>query len=126
MDDVINVSGHRLSTAEIESALIQHPGVSETAVVGINDELTGQAVVAYVQMKPDFNMDSNETALLKELILQVRKTIGPFAAPKRCILVNDLPKTRSGKVRILGLTSQFARARKLTTPLLLCRSCAAC
>jgi acetyl-CoA synthetase len=98
VDDVINVSGHRLSTAEIESALIQHPGVAETAVVGIPDELTGQAVVAYVTMKPDFNSDADETSLLKELVLQVRKTIGPFAAPKRVILVGDLPKTRSGKI----------------------------
>ncbi|BGP34062.1 acetyl-coenzyme A synthetase 2 [Rhodotorula toruloides] len=85
VDDVINVSGHRLSTAEIESALIQHNGVAETAVVGIPDELTGQAVVAYVTLKPDFSFDaSDEPALLKELVLQV--------------LVDDLPKTRSGKI----------------------------
>ncbi|BGO93616.1 hypothetical protein NBRC10512_001250 [Rhodotorula toruloides] len=99
VDDVINVSGHRLSTAEIESALIQHNGVAETAVVGIPDELTGQAVVAYVTLKPDFSFDaSDEPALMKELVLQVRKTIGPFAAPKKMVLVNDLPKTRSGKI----------------------------
>ncbi|KAK4057085.1 acetyl-coenzyme A synthetase 2 [Microbotryomycetes sp. JL221] len=99
VDDVINVSGHRLSTAEIESALIQHNGVAETAVIGIPDELTGQAVVAYVTLKPDFNFDpKDEQSLLKELTLQVRKTIGPFASPKRLVLVNDLPKTRSGKI----------------------------
>ncbi|KAI5481396.1 hypothetical protein MNV49_004152 [Pseudohyphozyma bogoriensis] len=99
VDDVVNVSGHRLSTAEIESALIQHPGVAETAVVGIPDELTGQAVVTYVTLKPDFNFDpSEEASLCKELVLQVRKTIGPFAAPKRVLLVGDLPKTRSGKI----------------------------
>lgn len=62
--------------------------------------MTGQAVVAYVAMKPDFNfVDSEELSLMKELVLQVRKTIGPFAAPKRIVLVPDLPKTRSGKVR---------------------------
>ncbi|GAA5891214.1 hypothetical protein JCM8208_002544 [Rhodotorula glutinis] len=99
VDDVINVSGHRLSTAEIESALIQHNGVAETAVVGIPDELTGQAVVAYVSLKPEFAAENpDEPALLKELVLQVRKTIGPFAAPKKLVLVNDLPKTRSGKI----------------------------
>mgnify|MGYP002477588428 CR=1 FL=1 len=77
VDDVINVSGHRLSTAEIESALIQHNGVAETAVVGIPDELTGQAVVAYVSLKPEFAAENpDEPALLKELVLQVRKTIG--------------------------------------------------
>lgn len=99
VDDVINVSGHRLSTAEIESALIQHPGVAETAVVGVPDELTGQAVVAYVTMKPDFAYDvSEETPLMKELVLVVRKSIGPFAAPKRVVICGDLPKTRSGKI----------------------------
>lgn len=95
VDDVINVSGHRLSTAEIESALIQHNGVAETAVVGIADELTGQAVVAYVSLKPEFAAENpDEPALLKELVLQVRKTIGPFAAPRAIHLVTDLPKVR--------------------------------
>lgn len=108
VDDVINVSGHRLSTAEIESALIQHPGVAEAAVVGIADELTGQSIAAFVTLKPEFSFDpSDEGALIKELTLQVRKTIGPFAAPKRVILVSDLPKTRSGKImrRILRKVS---------------------
>lgn len=97
VDDVINVSGHRLSTAEIESALILHRGVAETAVIGTTDELTGQAVVAFVTLKPEFTFDS-ENELGKELILQVRKSIGPFAAPKKTIIVPDLPKTRSGKI----------------------------
>ncbi|KAG8835825.1 acetyl-CoA synthetase [Serendipita sp. 399] len=97
VDDVINVSGHRLSTAEIESALILHPGVAETAVIGTADELTGQAVHAFVTLKPDFDVD-NETELSKELTLQVRKVIGPFAAPKKIYVVSDLPKTRSGKI----------------------------
>ncbi|KAF8586892.1 acetate--CoA ligase [Ramaria rubella] len=99
VDDVINVSGHRLSTAEIESALILHPGVAETAVIGTADELTGQAVHAFVTLKPEFQYDrDDETALAKELTLQVRKVIGPFAAPKKIYIVNDLPKTRSGKI----------------------------
>ncbi|KAJ7594060.1 hypothetical protein C8J56DRAFT_1012431 [Mycena floridula] len=99
VDDVINVSGHRLSTAEIESALILHAGVAETAVIGTADELTGQAVYAFVTLKPEFSYDSsNEGGLIKELVLQVRKVIGPFAAPKKIYIVNDLPKTRSGKI----------------------------
>jgi len=99
VDDVINVSGHRLSTAEIESALILHPGVAETAVIGSADELTGQAVYAFVTLKPEFKYDPNDEAGLdKELVLQVRKVIGPFAAPKKIYIVNDLPKTRSGKI----------------------------
>ncbi|KAJ8474782.1 hypothetical protein ONZ51_g6971 [Trametes cubensis] len=99
VDDVINVSGHRLSTAEIESALITHAGVAETAVVGTADELTGQAVYAFVTLKPEFSYDPNDEAgLTKELTLQVRKVIGPFAAPKKIYIVSDLPKTRSGKI----------------------------
>jgi len=99
VDDVINVSGHRLSTAEIESALILHKGVAETAVIGTADELTGQAVFAFVTLKPEFKYDPNDTTdLNKELVLQVRKVIGPFAAPKKIFIVSDLPKTRSGKI----------------------------
>jgi acetyl-CoA synthetase len=95
VDDVVNVSGHRLSTAEIEAALIEHHAVAEAAVVGITDELTGQAVNAFVAIK-----DGNEIndQLRKDLILQVRKSIGPFAAPKAIFVVPDLPKTRSGKI----------------------------
>lgn len=116
VDDVVNVSGHRLSTAEIEAALIEHNGVSEAAVIGINDDLTGQAVVAYVALKDAASerIGGDTTceeafALRKELILQVRKEIGPFAAPKSVIIVNDLPKTRSGKImrRILRKIAAF-------------------
>lgn len=95
VDDVVNVSGHRLSTQEIESALIEHKAVGEAAVVGVNDELTGQAVNAFVSIK-----DGNEIndQLKKDLVTQVRKSIGPFAAPKAVFCVPDLPKTRSGKI----------------------------
>ncbi|KAF2141305.1 uncharacterized protein K452DRAFT_288008 [Aplosporella prunicola CBS 121167] len=95
VDDVVNVSGHRLSTAEIEAALIEHHIVAEAAVVGINDELTGQAVNAFVSIK-NGNEVTEQTK--KDLILQVRKSIGPFAAPKAIFVVPDLPKTRSGKI----------------------------
>ncbi|WVQ70594.1 acetyl-coenzyme A synthetase [Cryptococcus sp. DSM 104548] len=99
VDDVINVSGHRLSTAEVESALILHKGVAETAVVGCADDLTGQAVYAFVTMKPEFDLNTTKEAdLSRELAIQVRKVIGPFAAPKKIYLVSDLPKTRSGKI----------------------------
>lgn len=95
VDDVVNVSGHRLSTAEIEAALIEHNAVAEAAVVGVADELTGQAVAAFVSIK---NGNDASDALRKDLIMQVRKSIGPFAAPKAIHVVPDLPKTRSGKI----------------------------
>ncbi|EER39745.1 acetyl-coenzyme A synthetase [Histoplasma capsulatum H143] len=95
VDDVVNVSGHRLSTAEIEAALIEHSAVAEAAVVGIADELTGQAVNAFVALK---TTSDNIEQLRKDLIMQVRKSIGPFAAPKAVFIVDDLPKTRSGKI----------------------------
>ncbi|KAJ7936070.1 acetyl-coenzyme A synthetase [Mycena leptocephala] len=94
-----NVSGHRLSTAKIESALIMHMGVAQTAVIGTADELTGQAVYAFVTLKPQSTYNINdEAALAKGLMLQVRKVIGPFAAPKKMYVVPVLPKTRSGKI----------------------------
>lgn len=114
VDDVVNVSGHRLSTAEIEATLIEHPGVSESAVVGINDDLTGQAVIAFVALKDEYaskieNQENSDAAfaIRKELVLVVRQHIGPFAAPKSVIIVKDLPKTRSGKImrRILRKVS---------------------
>ncbi|KAK6535343.1 acetyl-CoA synthetase [Orbilia ellipsospora] len=95
VDDVVNVSGHRLSTAEIEAALLTHPSVAEAAAVGVAEELTGQAVNAFVSLKDGYD---NTPELRKELVLQVRKSIGPFAAPKAIYIVDDLPKTRSGKI----------------------------
>ncbi|PHH65135.1 hypothetical protein CDD81_3266 [Ophiocordyceps australis] len=95
VDDVVNVSGHRLSTAEIEAALIEHHAIAEAAVVGVSDELTGQAVNAFVAIKEG---NEHDEALQKEFIMQVRKSIGPFAAPKAIYVVPDLPKTRSGKI----------------------------
>ncbi|KAI8072478.1 acetyl-coenzyme A synthetase [Gongronella butleri] len=95
VDDVINVSGHRLSTAEIESALVQHQAVAEAAVIGGHDDLTGQCIHAFVSLKPNVDVADG---LDKELTLQVRKIIGPFATPKRIYVVQDHPKTRSGKI----------------------------
>ena len=97
VDDVINVSGHRMSTSEIESALILHPGVAEAAAVGAPDEVTGQSITAFVALKPDYLGNTAED-LTKELVMQVRRAIGPFATPKRIMCVRDLPKTRSGKI----------------------------
>ncbi|RIB03022.1 acetyl-coenzyme a synthetase [Gigaspora rosea] len=93
VDDVINVSGHRLSTAEIESALIMHSATAEAAAIGVASDLKGQCVHAFVTLKP--NCEGTDT---KDLILQVSKTIGSFAKPEKIYLVNDLPKTRSGKI----------------------------
>lgn len=75
--------------------MIEHQGVAEAAVVGINDEMTGQAVNAFVSLKDG---QDNGDGTRKELIMQVRKSIGPFAAPKAVFIVDDLPKTRSGKI----------------------------
>ena len=95
IDDVINVSGHRLSTAEIESALVAHPAVAEAAVVAVSDELTGQSVVAYVTLCAGV---SAEPALKDALRQHVAERIGKLARPKRIIWADDVPKTRSGKI----------------------------
>ncbi|KZE19103.1 acetate--CoA ligase [Brevibacterium casei] len=95
VDDVMNVSGHRLSTAEIESALVAHPSVAEAAVVGAADDTTGQAVIAFVITVGGVD-DGPETA--EELRQFVGKEIGPIAKPKQVHIVSELPKTRSGKI----------------------------
>ena len=96
VDDVMNVSGHRLSTTEIESALVSHPAVAEAAVVGATDETTGQAVVAFVILRGD--AVNNGDATVQELRNHVGKEIGPIAKPKNILVVPELPKTRSGKI----------------------------
>ncbi len=95
VDDVMNVSGHRVSTAEVESALVDHPGVAESAVVGAKDEVTGQAIIAFVTLKGD---QEASDALGQELRAHVATKIGPTARPKTVIFTDDLPKTRSGKI----------------------------
>ncbi|GAB6900369.1 acetate--CoA ligase [Kineosporia succinea] len=99
VDDVMNVSGHRLSTTEIESALVSHPKVAEAAVVGAADETTGQAVCAFVILRGDAGYDESQSeAVIAELRNHVAKEIGPIAKPRQVMVVNELPKTRSGKI----------------------------
>jgi len=95
VDDVINVSGHRLSTAEIESALVSHPAVAEAAVIAAADDLTGQSVVAYVTLNAGIAEEAGLDAVLRE---HVGRQIGKLARPSRVIFTEDLPKTRSGKI----------------------------
>lgn len=98
VDDVMNVSGHRLSTAEIESALVGHEGVAEAAVVGASDETTGQAVVAFVIVKSRYLKQNPVEGLGDELRKWVGQQIGPIARPRDVYIVGELPKTRSGKI----------------------------
>jgi acetyl-CoA synthetase len=99
VDDVMNVSGHRLSTAEIESALVSHPFVAEAAVVGAKDETTGQAIVAFVILRAShqgqIGSDQDTSKILRD---HVAKEIGPIAKPRTIFVVSELPKTRSGKI----------------------------
>ena len=95
VDDVMNVSGHRISTAEVESALVGHGAIAEAAVIGRHDEDKGQAIVAYVILEGD-REGSDE--LMQELNQQVRKAIGAHARPEEIIFTPELPKTRSGKI----------------------------
>jgi len=97
VDDVMNVSGHRISTTEVESALVSHEAVAEAAVVGANDEMTGQGIVAFVILRGGVAHQDGEK-LVKELRDHVSKEIGPIAKPKQIMVVNELPKTRSGKI----------------------------
>ena len=95
VDDVINVSGHRIGTAEVEGALGKHPKVAEAAVVGFPHEIKGQGIYAYITLKTGEKVDEN---LTKELIQKVRTEIGPIASPDKIQYANGLPKTRSGKI----------------------------
>ena len=125
VDDVMNVSGHRLSTTEIESALVSHPKVAEAAVVGANDETTGQAVCAFVILRGDAVSGANETttesedgqALVQELRNHVAKEIGPIAKPRQIMIVKELPKTRSGKImrRLLRDVAEKREVGDVTT-----------
>ncbi len=98
VDDVMNVSGHRLSTSEIESALVSHDRVAEAAVVGATDDMTGQAVVAFVILRDSDAGEEDQDALVQELRTHVGSEIGPIAKPKTIMIVKELPKTRSGKI----------------------------
>ncbi len=122
VDDVMNVSGHRISTTEVESALVDHHAVAEAAVVGANDPTTGQAIIGYVILKSRFEPSPE---LIEEIRQHVSTKIGPTARPKAVIVVPDLPKTRSGKImrrllrdvaegRDLGDTTTLADASVVT------------
>jgi acetyl-CoA synthetase len=95
IDDVLNVSGHRIGTAEIESALVAHPAVAEAAAVGRPDDLKGQALVVFVTLKPGF---SASPEMQKALAEHVGNEIGKFARPDSVRFAEGLPKTRSGKI----------------------------
>jgi len=107
VDDVINVSGHRIGTAEVESALVAHPKVAEAAVVGFPHEIKGQGIYAYVTLKAG---EQPSEELQKELVAWVRKEIGPIATPDHLQWAPGLPKTRSGKImrRILRKIAENA------------------
>jgi acetyl-CoA synthetase len=97
VDDVMNISGHRISTTEVESALVSHESVAEAAVVGAADSLTGQGIVAFVILRGGIEHLSGDV-LIKELRDHVAKEIGAIAKPRQIMVVNELPKTRSGKI----------------------------
>ena len=109
VDDVINVSGHRLSTAEVESAIVSHPKVAESAVIGQQDEDTGQAICAFVTLEGDLEGGDEMIAEINE---QVAARIGKFARPKRIVWADDLPKTRSGKI-MRRLLRDIAEGREM-------------
>ncbi len=121
VDDVINVSGHRMGTAEIENAINEHPLVTESAVVGFPHDIKGQGIYAFI-MCANFSIGGEE-GLKKSLLLTVSKIIGPFAKPDKIQIVSELPKTRSGKImrRILrkvaeGNTDNFGDTTTLLNP----------
>jgi acetyl-CoA synthetase len=123
VDDVMNISGHRLSTTEVEHALVGHPAVAEAAVVGASDETTGQAIVAFVTLKmtPE-NENADQSAIVEELRQHVARVISPIARPRQIILTPDLPKTRSGKImrrllRDVAENRQLGDVTTLTDPM---------
>ena len=121
VDDVMNVSGHRLSTAEIESSLVAHEKVAEAAVVGASDETTGQAVCAFVILIEEAVEEADEVGegadLVQELRNWVAKDIGPIAKPRTIMIVPELPKTRSGKImrRLLRDVAEHREVGDVTT-----------
>jgi acetyl-CoA synthetase len=118
VDDVMNVSGHRISTTEVESALVSHPSVAEAAVVGATDATTGQAIVAFVTPRGSVADDeANGEAFAKALRDHVAKEIGPIAKPRQILITPELPKTRSGKImrRLLRDVAEHRELGDVTT-----------
>ncbi|MGW8654812.1 AMP-binding enzyme, partial [Nocardia salmonicida] len=112
VDDVMNVSGHRISTAEVESALVGHPAVAEAAVVGASDETTGQGIVAFVILTGTAGAAGAAESLVAELKAAVSLEISPIARPREIHIVPELPKTRSGKI-MRRLLRDVAEGREL-------------
>ena len=118
VDDVMNVSGHRLTTTEIEHALVSHPWVAEAAVVGASDEITGQAVVAFVIIRSDAdNASEDGEEVARALRAHVAHEIGAIAKPRTILVVSEVPKTRSGKImrRLLRDVAENREAGDVTT-----------
>ncbi len=118
VDDVMNVSGHRISTTEVESALVSHPKVAEAAVVGAQDPTTGQAIVAFVTVRGSVgDEESGGEAFAKELRDHVAREIGAIAKPKQILIAPELPKTRSGKImrRLLRDVAEHRELGDVTT-----------
>ncbi len=118
VDDVMNISGHRLSTTEIEHALVSFPAVAEAAVVGASDETTGQAIVAFVTLKLTPDTEAlDQTNVIEEIRQHVAKMISPIAKPRQIILTPELPKTRSGKImrRLLRDVAEHRTLGDVTT-----------
>jgi acetyl-CoA synthetase len=118
IDDVMNISGHRLSTTEVEHALVGHPAVAEAAVVGASDDTTGQAIVAFVTLRMSAgDEEKDQAAMIEELRQHVAKVISPIAKPRQIILTPDLPKTRSGKImrRLLRDVAENRQLGDVTT-----------
>ena len=111
IDDVMNVSGHRISTAEVESALVGHSGVAEAAVVGATDETTGQAICAFVVLQAS-HAQTTGAEIIDELRAEVARVISPIARPRELHVVPELPKTRSGKI-MRRLLRDIAEKREL-------------
>jgi propionyl-CoA synthetase len=112
-DDVINVSGHRLSTGAIEEVIASHPDVAECAVVGVKDDLRGQVPLGFVVLKAGADREASQ--LQAELVEMVRDRVGPVAAFKRTEIVARLPKTRSGKI-LRGTMRRIADGQEYTIP----------
>ena len=110
VDDVVNVSGHRIGTAELESVFVEHPAVAESAVIGIPHEIKGQGLVAFVIVRE--GVEGDEAARRNELVAMVDQKIGKFARPEKIVFSNDLPKTRSGKI-MRRLLRDIAEGREL-------------
>jgi acetyl-CoA synthetase len=118
VDDVMNVSGHRISTTEVESALVSHPSVAEAAVVGATDPMTGQGIVAFVIVRGHVADDeAHGDVLVQDLRNHVAHEIGPIAKPRQIFVVAELPKTRSGKImrRLLRDVAEHRELGDVTT-----------